>query len=46
MSNIYQEYYKTIGRPSVIVSGSNDLIIINGIFYIIVSIITCAVLAA
>ena len=46
MSNIYQEYYKTIGRPSVKVSGSDDLIIINAIFYIIVSIITCAVLAA
>ena len=46
MSNIYQEYYKTIGRPSVKVSRSDDLIIINGIFYIIVSIITCAVLAA
>ena len=46
MSNIYKEYYKTIGCPAIIVSGTDDFIIINGIIYIIISIITCAVLAS
>ena len=46
MSNIYQEYYKTIVTPSMEVIEGDDFIIINAIFYIIVSIITCAVLAA
>ena len=46
MSNIYQEYYKTIGFPVMRVSGADDFIIINGIIYIIISIITCAVLAS
>ena len=46
MSNIYQEYYKTIGFPTMRVSGVDDFIIINGIIYIIISIITCAVLVS
>ena len=46
MSNIYQEYYKTIVTPSMGVIEEDNFIIINGIIYIIVSIITCAVLAA
>ena len=46
MSNIYKEYYKTIGCPAMEVSGADDFIIINGMIYIIISIITCAVLAS
>ena len=46
MSNIYKEYYKTIGFSAMRVSGADDFIIINGIIYIIISIITCAVLAS
>ena len=46
MSNIYQEYYKTIVTPSMEMIEGDDFIIINGIIYIIISIITCAVLAA
>ena len=46
MSNINQEYYKTIGCTAIRVSGADDFIIINGIIYIIISIITCAVLAS
>jgi hypothetical protein len=46
MRNIYKEYYKTIGCPAIRVSGADDFIIINGMIYIIISIITCAVLAA
>ena len=46
MSNIYKEYYRTIGCPAIRLSGTDGFIIINGIIYIIISIITCAVLAA
>ena len=46
MSNIYQEYYKTIVTPSMEVIEEDNFIIINGIIYIIISIITCAVLAS
>ena len=46
MSNTYKEYYKNIGFHAMRVNGSNDFIIINGIIYIIISIITCAVLAS
>ena len=46
MSNIYQEYYKIIGSSAIRVSGADGFIIINGIIYTIISIITCAILAA
>ena len=46
MSNIYQEYYKTIVTPSMEVIEGDTFIIIYGIIYIIISIINCAVLAA
>ena len=46
MSNIYKEYYKAIVTPSIEVIEGEAFIIINGIIYIIISIITCAVLAS
>ena len=46
MRYIYQEYYKTIVTPSMEVIEEDKFIIINGIIYIIISIITCAVLAS
>ena len=46
MSNIYQEYYKTIVTLSMEVIEGDNFIIMHGIIYIIISIITCAVLAS